>query len=414
MTIVCAEPDAGEGVAVLLGRYLDCQARALGENGFQALAGGALGTSLLSGLLTIFIGIVGYRFLLGATPNLREGAGWTVRVGLVLALLTAWPAFQTLVYNVAVDGPNQLAGILLPASGLPAEELSGRVQSAYDTIRLGSIDSAEAQPPAATATADPEGAQPAGRLQFQPALPRTASLFVISTSGFVGALRIGVGFLLAIAPLPIMCLLFDSTLGVFSGWVRALSGLALATLSATIATALGLVAVEAQLARVQALRFGGSLEAVDPQAVTVIVMLFALVTLVTVFAAMKMTSAFKLPRPRVLQVRGSEGRHEQLPQFASIGSAAEPRPVDIAATATAGRSSTPTQPRISSIVESLSSSVRREQRSVAASGNSGPGGALPHVAGGGRADEVDILPRGATRRGLGRRTRRGALRDGKS
>jgi type IV secretion system protein VirB6 len=211
-----------------------------------------------------------------------------------------------------------------------------------------------------------------------------------------------------------MCLLFDATLGVFSGWVRALSGLALATLAATITTALGLVLVEAQLARVQALRFGGSLESVDPQALTVIIILFALVMLVTVLAAMRVTSAFKLLRPRVPQVIGVESRHEPLPQFGSFGVAANRAVAEPALSPPASRTFTPAQPRITSIVESLSSSVRREQRHATASAGSGLAGAQLRAAGGGNAGEIDILPRGTMRRGLGRRTRRGALRDGTS
>ena len=46
MSVVCSGPDTSLGVAYRLSEYLDCQARALGENGFQALAGGALGTAV--------------------------------------------------------------------------------------------------------------------------------------------------------------------------------------------------------------------------------------------------------------------------------------------------------------------------------------------------------------------------------
>src|SRR5437763_539074 len=102
MTVFCAAPDASEGVALRLSEYVSCEGRALGENGFQALAGGPLGTSLLSGLVTIFIALIGYRLILGHTPDMRDGIGWTVRLGIVLALVTSWPAFQTLIYRSAM------------------------------------------------------------------------------------------------------------------------------------------------------------------------------------------------------------------------------------------------------------------------------------------------------------------------
>jgi type IV secretion system protein VirB6 len=404
VSVACTAPEGNAGVALLLSGYLDCQARMLGANGFQALAGGPLGTSLLTGLLTIFVGVIGYRFLLGETPGLRNGATWTIRVGIVLALLTGWAAFQTLVYDVAVEGPRELAGILLPASGLPAEGLDGRVQLAYDTIRLGSADAGAA---AAPAQVDLEGEPIAQRSQFQPALPRTATLFVISTSGFTGALRIGVGFLLAIAPLAIMCLLFEATLGIFNGWVRAISGLTLATLAATIVTAIGLVLVEAELARIQALRFSGSLQAVDPQSLSVIVILFALIMLVTVAAAARTTSAFKLPLRRPMHVGEARNRSEPLPQFGD--SQVEPAQA-AAAAAGAGRAEPAGQTRVASIVESLSASVRRE--SLQASGSAGAGAARAASSSAPGAGETSAQFRATGRRGLGRRTRTSARRDG--
>ncbi|HLL31763.1 MAG TPA: type IV secretion system protein [Allosphingosinicella sp.] len=410
MSVTCLAPESDAGVAVLISNYLDCQARALGENGFQALAGGALGAALLSGLLTIFVAVIGYRFILGEAPGIREGVGRTVRVGLVLALVTSWPAFQTLVYDVAVDGPRELASVMLPASGLPSQDIHARVQGAYDTMRLGlaDVEAGTAQGAAAIA-ADPDSAgQAAGaaqRFQFQPPLPRTASLFVISTLGFEGALRIAVGFLLAVGPLALMCLLFDATLGIFSGWVRAVSGLTLATLAAMITTALDLLIVEWELARLQALRLGGSVQAIDPQALTVIVILFAIIMLVTVIAAVRMTSAFRLPVPS-RERPGTNLQRDTLPQ--TLVSLREPAQVAIPA-----HSGHAVQTRVATVVESLSSSVRREQLQAAASGAGGGGAAAlsrPAAAGG----EIAPRSRHAGRRGLGRRTRKSALRDRKS
>ena len=411
MSAACLTPDRDAGVAVLLSDYLDCQARALGESGFQALAGGALGVGILSGLLTIFIAFIGYRFILGEAPGVREGVGRTARVGIVLALVTSWPAFQTLVYDVAVEGPRELASVMIPASGLPSDDIHGRVQRAYDTLRLGlaEVEAGSAQAAAAIA-ADPDSAgQATGsmqRFQFQPPLPRTASLFVISTSGFEGALRIGVGFLLAIGPLAILCLLFDATLGIFSGWVRAVSGMTLATVAAMIVTATDLVIVEAELGRLQALRAGGSLHLIDPQALTVIVMLFAIIMLVTVIAALRTTSAFKLPLPYRRQLEAI--RHPYpLPQTL----VPLYQPAQLAVAAHAGH---PGQTRVATVVESLSSSVRREQ--IQAGGHaSGPVAAqIVSARAAPPTGEIEVRTRQVGRRSLGRRTRTSALRDRKS
>lgn len=289
MTYLCAPPDPSLGIAIRLSNFMACEARALGENGFQALAGGPVGISLLTGLLTIFVALVGYRFILGHTPDLKDGVNWMVRVGFTLALVTSWPAFQTLVYQVVIDGPNELAGTLLPASGIPSDDLQARVQRAYDTLRLGgSLPTQPSMSDPATTGAVTQAAM------YQSALPQTASLFVLSTSGVVGAFQIAIGFLLAIAPLAIMALLFDATLGIFIGWIRALAGAALAVLSANIVTATHLLALESELAHLQAIRLGSADRVIDPQGLTTIVLIFLLTTLVASLAAMRVASAFRL------------------------------------------------------------------------------------------------------------------------
>ena len=54
--------------------YVDCQAQALGLGGWQGMTGaGSANALILTGMLTIFIALIGYRMLLGETPTLREG-----------------------------------------------------------------------------------------------------------------------------------------------------------------------------------------------------------------------------------------------------------------------------------------------------------------------------------------------------
>lgn len=298
----CASPDISLGVVLRLSTYVDCQARALGENGFQMLIGGPIVTGLLSGLVTVFVALIGYRLMLGQQPTLRDGIGLTVRLGMVLALVTGWPAFQTLVYRVAVDGPVELAAVLLPATGLSAEGLDARVQQAYDTLRLGGVSGMQPTPsPTPAAGTDRQGqasgssaiapALPAGPYA-QPSLPQTATIFAASTIGVTSALRIAVGVLLALGPLAILGLLFDTTLGLFSGWIRALAGSALGVIAATMVTALDLMLVEGELGNWQAVERGVTV--IDPGGLTTIVLCFIPAMAIGVWAATRMASAFRL------------------------------------------------------------------------------------------------------------------------
>lgn len=415
MTIACPAPDASLGVALRLSTYVDCQARALGENGFQTLVGGPVMAGLLSGLVTIFIALIGYRLVLGQALSLRDTVGWTVRLGMVLTLITAWPAFQTLVYDVAVDGPNELAGLLLPASGLPAADLDGRVQDAYDTMRLGVTP----QPtPTPTPLAPPNAGSilPNATPQLQAApspsgqLPQTASVFVISTSGVIAALRIAVGFLLAVAPLAILALLFDATVDVFNGWVRALAGAALALVAATVVTAIDLVMIEGELANLQTYGQGLVSEAVDQQALPTLVLLFAITMLVAVAVATRMAGAFSLrptavfaPAPAsssiVVEARGGGMLYPAQSSLSTSTAVAE-------------------RPRAAAVADALALTVAREQYA----GANTPGGSLNSTPARsmliGQAAAPDrstvsglSAPSGSGRRGLGRRSRRAAARD---
>jgi type IV secretion system protein VirB6 len=352
MTVFCEGPDPAQGVALRLSQYVACEARVLGENGFQALAGGPLGMSLLSGLVTIFIGLIGYRMLLGSVPGIRDGVGWAVRLGIVLALVTSWPAFQTLVYRVAVDGPLEVAGIILPASGLPSTDLSGRVQNAYDTLRLGTVDVGAAQPPSQPQVGT-FGSSAPHLIKFQSPLPNTASVLVISTLGVIAALQIAIGFLLAVAPLALMSILFQGTIGLFNGWLRALAGAALTMLAATIVTAVDLVLVESELGRLQRFQVEALSDFGDPQALTTIVALFAFVMLVLVAFSMKMASALKLSPSPALTSGGRENFDERTPLARVMLDAGDDRSPSRAVENTA-------QTRVATVAEVLTRTMQRE------------------------------------------------------
>lgn len=365
MTIVCPAPDAEIGVAVRLSTYLDCQSRALGENGFQAFVGGPLMVSLLSGLVTIFVALIGYRLILGQAPSLRDGVGWTVRLGIVLALVTSWPAFQILVFRVAANGPIELASLLLPAAGLPSERLEGRVQTAYDIMRLGSALgprttvqqlSEQGGPGQSVTSQSPLANAGLNAGLGQPPLPGTASLFVVSTLGLLGAFRLAVGFLLAVAPLALLSLLFDATLGVFSGWIRALVGSALAVLAATIVSAIHLISIETELAHAQVYASGLVSGAIDQQALTTISAFFAVVALIASIAAARMAGAFRLQ----LGFVGIGGTSTQTVGHGVMQTRDMQRPSAVIS-ATHPDNSFSAHSRVAAVADALALTVRREQ-----------------------------------------------------
>ena len=107
-----------------LGRYVgsvlawvDCRTMGLGEEAFRALGPGSPFGAALTGLLTIYVALIGYRLLLGGELTVREGMFAALKIGLVLALSTQWPAWRVLVYDVATKTPEAAAAGLLRATG---------------------------------------------------------------------------------------------------------------------------------------------------------------------------------------------------------------------------------------------------------------------------------------------------------
>lgn len=294
MISACALPDGDLGVALRLSSYLDCQSRVLGENGFQAFASSPISAAMLSGLATIFVALIGYRMLLGAQPTVRDGVAWSARLGIVIALLSSWPAFNALVYRVAIEGPREVAGVILPASGLATSVSDRQIQSIYDLLREGSPTPPQNETPNAAAAAASTQGQPAAEAQKTPSLQADgmiASLLVISTIGLSSGLKLTTAFLLAIAPVATLGLLFRATVGLFDGWLRALAGAVLAALAARVTGAIEMVAIRSEIPNIQALLDGAPSPVFDPQTLPTIILFFTLVAAVMTWAAFRMASA---------------------------------------------------------------------------------------------------------------------------
>ena len=95
----------------------DCRALALGEAGWRALGPGSGFGLALSGLVAIFVALIGWRMLLGERLGMRDAVLAAVRVGVVLALATSWAAWRPLVYDVVTRGPEELAATVSGEGG---------------------------------------------------------------------------------------------------------------------------------------------------------------------------------------------------------------------------------------------------------------------------------------------------------
>lgn len=242
--------------------FVDCHARALGEDGYNALGSASPIGLAISGFVSIYIAIIGYRMLLGDLPDLREIVLAAVKIGAVVAIATQWQAYQVLVYDVVVDEPQALASHILQPGGLGGEDapqVSLRIQAiseVLDTIihpeltRARPVQAAVAPGRDQTNSNQP---QPLPRINGVLSVAELDSLvgaekaILVSTLAGLLSTRIVAGVLLALGPLFIGFFLFDTTRGLFVGWARALAATIFASVGVLAALAIEISIVEPQV-----------------------------------------------------------------------------------------------------------------------------------------------------------------------
>lgn len=196
-------------------RAVDCLANETAAVGFARLFGaqGSL-LSALTILLTLFIAGFAFALLTGRT---RIGVAvltpHVFLMGAVLTFATSWVAYQSVIWNLAVAGPDELAATLMGTSGSAVEVFANKL----DLILAAIATAADA---VGTPTA---GAAQAAQGSFTPAnlMWLAALLLMLGTVGVVVVSRIVLGVLLAVGPVFIVLALFSGTRGLFAGWLRA-------------------------------------------------------------------------------------------------------------------------------------------------------------------------------------------------
>jgi type IV secretion system protein VirB6 len=324
MQIACPAINDNQFLSSVLG-HIDCQAQTLGAAGYQAMAGGGSATMLvLGGVLTIFVALLGYRMILGDTPDPRTGILIAIKVGVVLVLATSWPAFRTLAYDVALQGPAEIAGAIGGPSELPGTDgsLVSQLQVVDDQIAELTVIGAGKPPNADIVIApSPQATTPAqqdaerrrledlaSRARWDPArdlsmIGSARTLFLVGTIGSFASVRLLAGLLLALGPLFAIFLLFDGTRGLFEGWVRGLVGSALGALATAIVLGVELALVGPWLGSVMALRHQEVPTPAVPAELLAITLIFAITLFAVLIGIARVAQGFKFPEV-MARVRG--------------------------------------------------------------------------------------------------------------
>jgi type IV secretion system protein VirB6 len=210
---------ASSGVASAL-RAVDCMAAETISSSFSRLFGaeGAL-APVLTILLTLYIAFFAFSLITGrSTLGISALTPRMLTLGLVLTFATSWIAYQNVVWNLAVGGPDWIASILMGTKGSATQIFGDRIDIVFQAI--GDVSQN------AGAGAAANGAEAAAKGASQTMFSGTsvmwlgALVLLLGTVGILLTARIALAVLLALGPVFVVMALFGGTRGLTAGWLR--------------------------------------------------------------------------------------------------------------------------------------------------------------------------------------------------
>jgi type IV secretion system protein VirB6 len=301
MTASCASLVNDGVIRGVLGA-VDCQTRAFSEAGYSALTSASSGFQVaLTALLTIYVALVGYRMLFAAGgARLSDAPGIALKIGAILALVTSWATFQTLVFDLASHAPGEIASAVaapLQAQGgsLAADPVGG-LQTAYDQLTQSAAAFGKLAGPNVKPYSSPAAAA-------ADALSAASSVLFMTTAGVIAAATLAIGVLTAVGPVFIALFLIPATRGLFVGWVRALAAAAFVPLLGWLVIVLMLSVLEPWLVTLAQQRVSNTLDAQTAMSAASLVFVFGAGQVALLIAAGVVAFGFRLRGPTAVDRR---------------------------------------------------------------------------------------------------------------
>jgi type IV secretion system protein VirB6 len=322
MAGLCAAPDPDLGMVRGLLGAVDCNVQVMAQAGYGAIASpSSPAAQILTLVLTIYIGVMGLRLMLGLGPlRVGELTMTALKIGVIVALATNWPTYQQLVFDVLLKAPEQLGADILKslesATGPFAANPFQGLQAAYDDLsRAAQYYGGKSAPQ----TSPLLGGAGLGAMS----LNLSAMLLLLNSLGALLAAKIVLAVLLAIGPVFVVLLLFESTRGLFEGWLRAALAFAFVPLLAVLGLVVQLVMLEPQLARLADMRARNLLDPGIPSGVLLLCLIFTFVTAALMLAVGVVAFGFRLPARRsAVQTAFLSGGQAAIPPTPSFAGAA--------------------------------------------------------------------------------------------
>jgi type IV secretion system protein VirB6 len=283
----------GDGVIRGVLGAVDCQTRAFAEAGYSSLTSASSGFQIaLTALLTIYVALVGYRMMFAqGGAKLSDAPGIALSIGAILALVTSWSTFQTLVFDVAAKAPGEIAAAVAAplqanSGSLAADPVNG-LQAAYDQITRSAVAFGATAGPNAKAYSRPQASA-------AEALSAASGAMFMTTAGVIAAATLAIGVLTAVGPIFIAMFLIPATRGLFAGWVRALGAAALVLLLGWLGIVLLLSVLEPWLIALAREQQSGQLQAQTATSTAALVAVFSVGQVGLLIAACVMAFGFRI------------------------------------------------------------------------------------------------------------------------
>ncbi|NNK46983.1 MAG: type IV secretion system protein [Altererythrobacter sp.] len=208
----------GGGIASAL-QAVDCIAQdgAAGMFGSLFAPGGALETTLVI-LLTLYVAFFGISLMLGRSNlSVRALLPRLILVGLVLTFATSWFAFRSIIWPIFIEAPDFLATLLSGSDGSATQVFAEKLDVVFTAVQE-----------ASQGQEDFEAFSPPGLMWLG------AIMLLLGTVGLLVTSKIALALLIALGPAFVVMALFETTRGLFTGWLKGLVMLALVPLFAVL------------------------------------------------------------------------------------------------------------------------------------------------------------------------------------
>jgi len=237
---VNACPDLSSFPSTIAGaiQKLDCAAADATAASYARLFGshGSLQTALTIAL-TIYVALFALSLLTGRSAlRLSVLTPRMMTVGLVLTFVTSWVAYQSVVWNLAVGAPDEIATVLTGGNGSATIAFAQRMDGLLEVIGKAT----EAASPAASIAAPTN------------VLSVAALILLLGTLGVFAVCRLSLAALLILGPIFIVLALFNGTRGLFEGWLKSVALFALVPLLTVLLGSGALFAISPTVAALSA------------------------------------------------------------------------------------------------------------------------------------------------------------------